>query len=67
MRLLLRENGLKILKYNKKKFIYLISPIKIYNSFFSDLIKVLKAKKNKFFSIKTQKKTLEKNLIIGKK
>ena len=67
MRLLLRENGLKILKYNKKKFIYLISPPKIYNSFFSDLIKVLKEKKISFFQLRLKRKNFREKFIIGKK
>ena len=45
-----RENGLKILRINKNKFIYLISPLKINKAFYIELIEVLKQKKVSFFS-----------------
>ena len=37
------------LKISKKKFIYLISPNKIHNSFYNNLKLVLKTKKVSFF------------------
>ncbi len=55
------------MRINKKKFIYLISPTKITNLFYQDLIKVLKQKKVSFFQLRLKKGTLKKKLIIGKK
>ena len=60
-------NGLKNLRINKKKFIYLISPTKIYKSFYQDLVNVLKQKKVSFFQLRLKKESLKKKLIIGKK
>ena len=60
-------NGQKILKINKRKFIYLISPNKITNQFYKNLDKVLKSNKINFFQLRI-KKSSTKNLIrIGKK
>jgi len=67
MHWLLKENGLKILKINKKKFIYLISPSKIKKSFYSDLISIFKRKKVSFFQLRLKRENLKKKLIIGKK
>jgi len=55
------------LRINKKKFIYLISPNKIDNSFYPDLIHVLKQKKVSFFQLRLKKESLKKKLIIGRK
>jgi thiamine-phosphate pyrophosphorylase len=55
------------LKFNKNKFIYIISPLKIYKSFLSDLIKILKLKKVSFFQLRLKKKSFKEKLIIGKK
>jgi len=55
------------LRTNKKKFIYLISPNKIYNSFYQDLTRVLQQKKVSFFQLRLKKESFEKKLIIGKK
>jgi len=55
------------LRINKKKFIYLISPTKINNSFYQDLTKVLQQKKVSFFQLRLKKETLKKKIIIGKK
>ena len=55
------------MRINKKKFIYLISPNKIDNSFYSDLINVLKQKKVSFFQLRLKKESFKKKLIIGKK
>ena len=60
-------NGLKNLRINKKKFIYLISPSKINKSFYRDLIKVLQQKKVSFFQLRLKKETLKKKIIIGEK
>jgi len=67
MRWRLKENGLKILKINKKKFIYLISPSKIKKSFYSDLIKIFKTNKVSFFQLRLKKENFKKKLVIGKK
>ena len=55
------------MKFNKNKFIYIVSPLKIYKSFFSDLINILKLKKVSFFQLRLKKKSLKEKLIIGKK
>ena len=55
------------MRTNKKKFIYLISPNKIYNSFYQDLTRVLQQKKVSFFQLRLKKESFEKKLIIGKK
>ena len=55
------------MRINKKKFIYLISPVKIYKSFYFDLIDFLKQKKVSFFQLRLKKENLKKKLIIGKK
>ena len=55
------------LKTNKKKFIYLISPNKIYKNFFRDLRLVLKNKKIGFFQLRLKKYTFKQKVFIGKK
>ena len=55
------------MKINKKKFIYLISPNKILNSFYNDLKLVLKTKKVSFFQLRLKKYSIKKKIIIGKK
>ena len=55
------------MRFNKKKFIYLISPLKINKSFYTDLIEVLKQKKVNFFQLRLKKKNFKKKLEIGKK
>ena len=55
------------MKINKKKFIYLISPLKIKKSFYSDLSKVFKTNKVSFFQLRLKKKSFKQKLIIGKK
>jgi len=55
------------LKFNRKKFIYLISPLKINKSFYPDLIEVLRQKKVSFFQLRLKKENLKKKLEIGKK
>ena len=55
------------MKYNKKRFIYLISPTKINNSFYSDLIKVLRLNKVSFFQLRLKKDTFKKKVVIGKR
>tara|TARA_B100000575_G_C22932587_1_gene540324 strand:+ start:80 stop:694 length:615 start_codon:yes stop_codon:yes gene_type:complete len=55
------------LKINKKKFLYLISPNKIFESFYGDLIKVLKSNKISFFQLRLKKDKYENKLKIAKK
>ena len=55
------------MRYNKKKFIYLISPPKIERNFFKDLNEVLKQKKTSFFQLRLKKNSFKKKLIIGRK
>ena len=55
------------MKINKKKFIYLISPNKISNSFYNNLELVLKTKKVSFFQLRLKNYSLKKKIIIGKK
>ena len=63
----LKENGQKKLRLNKKKIIYLISPNKINNFFYSDLISVLKLKKVSFFQLRLKNVSFQKKIQIGKK
>jgi len=60
-------NGRRNLKINKKKFLYLISPNKIFESFYGDLIKVLKSNKISFFQLRLKKDKYENKLKIAKK
>jgi len=55
------------LRYNKKRFIYLISPPKIERNFFKDLNEVLKQKKTSFFQLRLKKDSFKKRFIIGRK
>ena len=55
------------MRFNKKKFIYLISPTKINKSFFGDLIQVFKKGKVSFFQLRLKKENYRNKLIIGKK
>ena len=55
------------MKIDKKKFIYLISPNKIHNSFYRDLNKVLKLNKVSFFQLRLKKYNFNQKFIIGKK
>ena len=55
------------MKINKKKFVYLISPNKIINSFYNNLKLVLKTKKVSFFQLRLKNYSLKKKIIIGKK
>jgi len=55
------------LKINKNKFIYLISPNKIPNSFYSNLKLVLKTGKVSFFQLRLKSYSQNKKIIIGKK
>ena len=55
------------LKVNKKKFIYLISPNKINQYFYSELKDILKLKKVSFFQLRLKNISFKKKLSIGKK
>ena len=55
------------MRFNNKKYIYLISPLKINKSFYNDLIDVLKHKKVGFFQLRLKKENFRKKLLIGKK
>jgi len=55
------------LKINKKKFIYLISPNKIPNSFYKNLKLVLKTGKVSFFQLRLKSYSINKKIIIGEK
>ncbi len=55
------------MRYNKKRFIYLISPPKIEKNFFKDLKEILKQKKTSFFQLRLKKDSFKKRLIIGRK
>ena len=61
----LKENGLRNLK-TRTKFIYLISPNKIYCNFFNDLISVLKTNKVKYFQLRLKNTSQKKIEIISK-
>jgi thiamine-phosphate pyrophosphorylase len=55
------------LRINKKKFIYLISPNKIYPQFYQDLKKVLHTGKVSLFQLRLKKYSLKQKIIIGKR
>ena len=55
------------MRYNKKKFIYLISPLKIDKTFYSHLKYILKQKKVSFFQLRIKNEKIEKKLTIGKR
>ena len=55
------------MKISKKKFIYLISPNKIYPQFYYDLKEVLKTGKVSFFQLRLKNYSLSQKIVIGKK
>ena len=55
------------MKINNKKFIYLISPLKIDGNFYYHLKNVLSQKKISFFQLRLKRENFKKKLIIGKK
>ena len=55
------------MRINKKKFIYLISPNKIYPQFYQDLKKVVKTGKVGLFQLRLKKYSIKQKIIIGKK
>jgi thiamine-phosphate pyrophosphorylase len=54
------------LRINKKKFIYLISPNKIYPKFYDDLKEVIKTGKIGFFQLRLKKYSFPQKIVIGK-
>jgi thiamine-phosphate pyrophosphorylase len=55
------------LRINKKKFIYLISPNKIYPQFYQDLKKVVKTGRVSLFQLRLKKYSIKQKIVIGKK
>ena len=55
------------MRINKKKFIYLISPNKIYPQFYQDLKKVLKTGKVGLFQLRLKKYSIKQKIVIGEK
>ncbi len=55
------------MRVNKKKFIYLISPNKIYKKFFKDLQKILQTGKISFFQLRLKKYSFKHKILIGQK
>ena len=55
------------MRINKKKFIYLISPNKIYPKFYQDLKKVLNTGNVGLFQLRLKKYSLKQKIIIGRK
>ena len=55
------------MRFNKKKFIYLISPSKIDNTFYHHLEEVLSQKKVSYFQLRLKNENFKKKLIIGEK
>ena len=55
------------MRINKKQFIYLISPNKIYPEFYYDLNQVLRTGKVALFQLRLKKYSLKQKIVIGKK
>ena len=55
------------MRISKKKFIYLISPNKIYPQFYQDLKKILKNGKVSLFQLRLKKYSFKQKILIGKK
>ena len=55
------------MRFNKRKIIYLISPLKIDSTFYQSLKYVLKQKKVSFFQLRLKKEKFKQKLTIGKK
>ena len=55
------------MRINKNKFIYLISPNKIYKKFFKDLKKILETRKVCFFQLRLKKYSFKQKIFIGQK
>ena len=55
------------MRVSKKKFIYLISPNKIYPQFYRDLKEIFKTGKVSIFQLRLKKYSLKQKILIGKK
>ena len=55
------------MRISKKKFIYLISPNKIYPQFYKDLKEILETRKVQFFQMRLKRYSLKQKIVIGKK
>ena len=55
------------MRISKKKYIYLISPNKIYPQFYQDLKEVLKTGKVSLFQLRLKKYSFKQKILIGKK
>ena len=55
------------MRISKKKFIYLVSPNKVYPNFYQDLKKVLKTGKVSLFQLRLKKYSFKQKILIGKK
>ena len=55
------------MRINRNKFIYLISPNKIYKNFYRDLRKVFKSNKIAFFQLRLKKDSYDNKIKIAKK
>ena len=55
------------MRINKKKFIYLVSPNKIYPQFYQDLKEILKTGKISLFQLRLKKYSFKQKILIGKK
>jgi len=55
------------LRISKKKFIYLISPNKVYPQFYQDLKEILKTGKISLFQLRLKKYSFKQKILIGKK
>ena len=54
------------MRINKKKFIYLISPNRIYTKYYDDLKDVLTTGKIGFFQLRLKKYSFPQKIVIGK-
>ena len=55
------------MRVNKKKFIYLISPNKIQQKFYTNLTAILKTQKVSFFQLRLKNESFQRKIFIGKK
>ena len=55
------------MRVSKKKFIYLISPNKVYPQFYRDLKEIFKTGKVSIFQLRLKKYSLKQKILIGKK
>ena len=55
------------MRISKKKFIYLVSPNKVYPRFYQDLKKVLKTGKVSLFQLRLKKYSFKQKILIGRK